>query len=139
MKRRYHRIFVFVPLGILICLSFINCGKKSTKEKSAHCSILPQGWLDFGPVETCCGTAHRSFEVANSGGGILTGSVTIGPDCDNFRIVSGDSSYSLGAGEAKMFTVEFRPQSVGENLCEIETGNVLCPDVSCRGEGVSPP
>ncbi len=115
----------------------MDCSSKSAKEKAPSCSVSPKGWLDFGQVETCCGTRYKSFTITNTGGGALKGTVT--EACDHYSIVAGDSIYSLGAGQSQTLTVEFRPQSEGDQICDIETGNGLCPDVFCRGTGVSPP
>ena len=32
MKKKYNRIFVFIPLAILVCFLFVACSKKSTKQ-----------------------------------------------------------------------------------------------------------
>jgi hypothetical protein len=137
MGTQYVRKYLFSLPVVLVCLTLTNCTSKSIKERSPTCSVSPEGWLDFGQVETCCGTRYENFTITNTSGGILSGNVR--ESCDHYTIVAGDSSYSLGAGQSQSFTVEFRPEAEGEQICDIETGNGLCPDVFCRGTGVSPP
>jgi hypothetical protein len=137
MRKKRPQISLFTVFVIVASFAFLDCSKRSTRERAPACSVSPKGWLDFGQVETCCETRYRSFTITNTGGGNFRGKVT--ESCDYYGIVGGDSSYSLGADQSQTFTVEFRPGSEGDQICDIETGNGLCPDVFCRGTGVTPP
>jgi len=94
------------------------------------CEVDPIN-LDFGTV-TVGDFVEMTFSISNTGGGILSG--TVSEACDDYSLV-GDASYSLGCPESKDFTVRFEPLSVGVINCTIETGNEVCVDVSCTGTG----
>jgi hypothetical protein len=101
----------------------------TTVALAPSCS-LSQAYLDFGDV--CIDqTRNESFAITNVGGGLVTGSVS--ENCSHYSIVSGGGSYSLGAGQARLVTVQFAPTSTGTKSCEIETGNDACRNVSCTG------
>ena len=70
-------------------------------------SVTPAS-LDFGAVEVNA-TADLSFTVSNSGGGTLTGSVTVLPP---FSIASG-ASYALDEGQSQGVVVRYSPTSGG--------------------------
>jgi hypothetical protein len=137
MRKNFKQICIYVALAGFLCCVFISCSSKSTRDIPPSCSVSPDGWLDFGQAEVCCGTRYKSFTITNTGGATLTGRLS--ESCDDFSVVSPDTDYSLTAGQSRTFTAEFRPESGGDKICDIETGNALCSDVFCRGRGVSPP
>ncbi len=77
-------------------------------------------------------TADQSFSITNTGGGTLTGSVSISGSF--FSIVSGGGSYSLGANQSRTVTVRFSPSAT---TCGVRTGTVTtggsCQSVSLSG------
>jgi hypothetical protein len=81
--------------------------------------------LNFGTILTTF--ADLPFTVTNTGGGTLTGSVTIAASSsgDVFSIVSGDT-FSLGPGESQEVVIRFTP----EELDLLYTGNA---EVSSNG------
>jgi hypothetical protein len=95
------------------------------------CQVSPTS-LDFGTV--CVGEySEGNFSITNTGCGVLSGNVS--ESCPDFIIVT-STSYSLGSGQSKTFTIRFQPASTGLKTCTIETGNSICSDVSCSGTGV---
>lgn len=93
--------------------------------------------LDFGALGIG-GTADQVFTITNSGGGLLTGTVSL-PSCAEFSLVTGAGAYSLPAGQAHTVTVRFQPQSTGDKACVVETGSALCSDVTVSGTGQNLP
>ncbi|NNE10354.1 MAG: choice-of-anchor D domain-containing protein, partial [Gemmatimonadetes bacterium] len=77
-------------------------------------------------------TADQSFTITNTGGGTLTGSVSISGSF--FSIVSGGGSYSLGANQSRTVTVRFSPSAT---TCGVRNGTVTtgggCSSVSLSG------
>jgi len=95
------------------------------------CDVSPDT-LDFGVV-TIGSTQDESFVLTNTGCTTLTGAIS--ESCDEYSIVSGGGSYSLGAGASRAITVRFSPDSCGVRPCTIETGVDICSDIACVGEG----
>jgi hypothetical protein len=93
---------------------------------------LPFGTVGIG------GSADQVFTITNSGGGLLTGTVSLA-SCADFTLVSGAGAYSLPAGQAHTVTVRFQPQSTGAKQCVVETGSALCSDVTVSGTGENLP
>lgn len=90
--------------------------------------------LDFGAV-VIDDYFDKSFTITNTCGDTLRGNVS--ESCDHCSIVSGQGSFFLAPCDTLTVTVRFAPTSSGVRECTIETGNSLCSDVSCTGEGVS--
>jgi hypothetical protein len=88
--------------------------------------------LDFGVVFVNS-SVEMSFTITNTGGGILSGSVS--ESSAHYDIISGGGAYNLGASESKVVTVRFAPISDGFHDCTVETGDALCIDVTCAGVG----
>lgn len=97
------------------------------------CSVVPVA-IDFGSV-TQGQSRDSTFIITNTGAGALSGSVS--ESCGEFSIVAGGGPYSLAAGETLQVTVRFAPTTAGAKLCTVETGNVLCSDVDCSGNGAA--
>lgn len=95
------------------------------------CEVSPAS-LDFGTVSVGH-NLDKTFTIMNTGAGVLSGSVSA--PCNHYSIVSGGGVYDLGADESVVVTVRFEPSSVGQHNCTIETGNDLCSDVPCTGQG----
>jgi hypothetical protein len=91
--------------------------------------------VDFGSVAVGS-WSDWSFELRNSGGGTLEGSVF--ESCPDITILSGAGPYSFRHGEGRMIGVRFAPQTPGEKSCLIETGSDLCLDVLVSGTGLGP-
>ena len=94
------------------------------------CGVDPDS-LGFGTVMVG-DSLDLTFTITNTGGGTL--SDTVSEACEDYSLV-GDSTYSLMAGQSDTFTVRFKPQSAGTKICTIGTGNDICSDVDCFGEG----
>lgn len=96
---------------------------------------LSAATLDFGPVPTGS-SADLAFSITNTGGGVLTG--TVSEACAEFSI-QGDATYSLGAQEAQQFVVRFAPATLGAKNCAIDAGSDSCAAIAASGEGTLPP
>jgi len=98
-------------------------------QETPQCQVSPTS-LDFGSINV--GSAsNQTFTITNAGGGTLTGSVS--ESCTHYSIVSGDGSYSLGAGQSRTVTIRFAPTSSGSKTCSVSTG---CAGVTCIGIGI---
>lgn len=116
-----------IETGTDLC-SDVDC----TGEGLGPVCDVSESSLDFGQV-TVGSTADLDFRITNTGGGWLTGSVS--DTCSHYSVITGGGSYNLGAGEFRDVTVQFAPASSGIHTCTIETGDALCIDVECTGEG----
>jgi hypothetical protein len=96
-----------------------------------ECDVSPD-WLYFGSVPVG-DYSEKTFTVTNTGQGTLQGNISNSFCNVAFSIQSGGGDYSLGPGEFVEVTVRYEPQYQGSHVCEIETDNVLCSDVSCSG------
>ncbi len=121
-----------VATGNDLCPTVAAAG---TAEAAPFCSISPPA-LTFGLVPVGQ-TADQSFTITNTGGGVVTGSIS--ELCDAFSIVSGGGAYSLGAGQSKSVTIRFSPTTGGSQSCLVETGSATCANVSASGTGDPPP
>jgi hypothetical protein len=93
------------------------------------CGVSPTV-LDFGSVAV--GQARDlTFDLRNSGGGTLCGSVTEG--CSDFSIIQNDSYCVTPPGFVRV-TVRFQPSALGYQECTISPGTG-CPTVTVRGIG----
>ena len=92
---------------------YVRC---EAREADPVLGIYPDHVVDFGKV--ACGTSKdmNTFIVANTGGGTLTGNVTVNSP---FSIVSSES-YSLAEGQTLNVMIRFAPTSEG-----ILNGNVM--------------
>lgn len=99
------------------------------------CSIDPPH-LDFDIVELGS-HADIQFSIRNDGGGSLGG--VLAATCGPFSILDSDRSYSLTAGQSKMFTARFTPEAEGEDACTLSTGSDYCAGVTAYGFGEAPP
>ena len=92
--------------------------------------------LDFGMVYV--GTqADTTFIITNTGGRILSG--TVSESCDHYNIESGGGDFNLAAAESLTVAVRFEPLVAGTHTCAIGVGNVLCEDVFVTGVAHDPP
>jgi hypothetical protein len=99
------------------------------------CSVEPITF-DFGSVNIG-DVVDTTFTITNVGtGGFLTGTVT--ETCGHFSIIPEDEPYSLAVDEEFVVTVRYAPLAPGVHECTIDTGNELCSDVTCTGEGIGP-
>jgi hypothetical protein len=90
------------------------------------CLVDPAA-LDFGTVLPGTPVA-RSFTLANTGGGLLAGTVT--SPCPSYTITAG-AAYSLAAGESQEVELLFTaPAQPGPYPCLLDTGGA-CADVAC--------
>ncbi len=102
--------------------------------RSPVCSVAP-ATLDFGTREA--GTdSLLSFQITNTGGGTLTGSVVLF-ECSGFSLESGGGDFALGAGASRAVTVRFSPVQSGSYACTVATGTAC--SVSLLGEAFELP
>ncbi len=102
-----------------------------TSDFAPVCSLSTAS-LDFGSMQP--GVAvERVFTITNSGGSLLSG--TVSSLCDELSIISMDGpTYDLQGGESRNFTVRF--QSVGGTPagafgCALDLESDLCEDIAC--------
>src|ERR1041385_739993 len=88
------------------------------------------GPLAFGSVPVGS-SAQRSFDLGNSGGGTLSGTVT-GASAD-FTVLN--PNFSLAAGAHGPITVQFNPSSTSAAPCTLSVGSAGCAPVICNGTG----
>jgi hypothetical protein len=77
-------------------------------------------------------STDRIFDVANTGGGTLTCSIT-GANGD-FSLID-DPTFSLPAGERATVRVRFTPSTAAAEACTLSVGGAGCSPVICRGSG----
>ncbi len=134
-------VVVFAPdqTGIFDCLiaSGTDCdvSVQGIGDPPPACVVTPSS-LDFGDVQVG-EAASLQFNVRNEGGGRLTGLVS--EVCSAFQIAEASPDFDLGAGEEKLFTVLFQPQSATEQICTIDLGNSDCAELEARGVGTAVP
>ena len=102
-------------------------------QRAAVCQVQPVS-IDFGTVFVGR-SKDTTFTIKNTGGGMLSGSVST--SCvSHYQIVATvppDDPYQLAHNEELLVTVRFEPVDVGTHVCTVETGDVLCSDVTCTG------
>ena len=85
------------------------------------------------------GGSAVNFQIRNSGGGTLSGSLS--ESCSQIELTqpSGGSGldYSLGGGETAYFGIGFAPTTPGPQNCTIETGNGMCADVRVLANAIT--
>jgi len=114
----------------------IGCSKKAsgpTAPAQAVCSVSPTA-LDFGSV-AAGQVATRTFTVQNTGGGYLSGTVTVPPG--SFRL-AGPGGYSLNADQSATISVQYFWQHAGSAQSTISTGSG-CATVQCTAVGETSP
>lgn len=72
-----------------------------------------------------------TMTVSNFGSEELTG--FIDEACNNFAIISGGGSFTLGSGQSHLVAIRFEPIEEGTHQCSIETGIDLCQSVVVIG------
>ncbi|MBD3162906.1 MAG: choice-of-anchor D domain-containing protein, partial [Candidatus Eisenbacteria bacterium] len=96
------------------------------------CVVEPET-LDFGEV-LVGGIAEETFTITNTGGGILSG--TVSETCPDFRIIEGGGGFALAAEEVLTVTLRFAPLAGGDAECTVTTGTDDCADLPCTGIGI---
>jgi hypothetical protein len=116
---------------------FVTCGpfgEEGQKPPAGDCSVSPT-WLDFDEVELGSSDT-KSFTITNSGGGTLSGAISLtGANCGQFSVVP--SSYNLSPSDPPLVViVTFSPSSTGHKMCTVDLdGQGLCPSVTLEGDG----
>jgi formylglycine-generating enzyme required for sulfatase activity len=118
-----------VSLGGTACGS-MGCSGTGTEQPPA-CQLTPSQ-LAFGSV-LVGQTKDLTFTIKNTGGGTLTGDVTV--SCAAYSLPVGVGSYSLAANQEKTVTVRFAPTSLGSQTCTVSLGGTVCGSVGCTGTG----
>jgi len=88
-------------------LTFPGNDKVTVNVANPTISVTPSS-IDFGTVSTGS-SVDKNFTVKNTGGGLLSGSASVGAP---YSIISG-GSYNLSGGQSQTVTVRFAPTSVG--------------------------
>ncbi len=122
------RVSALLLLCVLAALPFLGSCNSSSITTPAVCAISPTA-LGFGSVPVGL-TADRTITVKNTGGGTLTGTVSV--TCNQYSLV-GSGSYSVAGGDSAHITVRFSPTDVGVFPCTIATG---CDSVHVTGTGI---
>jgi hypothetical protein len=119
-------------LSLAALAAVLSCSSKSSSPPTAPtpsstCSLSATA-LSFGTV-TAGSSAERSFTLANTGGGTLSGTVSVpaGP----FSLV-GSPTYSLSAGQSVIEAVRYTWQQAGAASATVSTG---CGNVACSADG----
>jgi hypothetical protein len=99
-------------------------------ESPPLCLVEPDT-LDCGIV-IVGDSLDTSFDIINSGGGLLTGSVN--DTCGYYNVIAGGGAYALSAGETLHVRVRFKPDADGLFECWVATG-VECGNVYLMGSG----
>jgi len=86
--------------------------------------------LVFGSIDVGS-QRDLTFRIENTGGGTLSGSVSI--NSTDFSIVDGGGSFALEQSQGRVVTVRFSPLSPGAKMCTIDLGTGVCSEVSCTG------
>ena len=128
----------FTPAGVGAASCTLNSGSTQCGDISCSgtgqsatpvCAITPT-MVEFGS-SAIGSTSDRSFDVANTGGGTLTGTIT-GASGDFVLL---DTSFSLPAGERASMRMKFTPSTTGAEACTLSVGSAGCSPVVCRGSG----
>jgi hypothetical protein len=91
------------------------------------CEVTP-ATIDFGTISI--GNPKDSvFTIRNTGGGILSG--TVSESCDRYSIVSGGGWHDIPREDSLVVTVRFEPADTGVFYCTVQTGAEFCTDVFC--------
>ena len=127
------RSLVVALVALAVVVSATTCSKNASTPtqpppRSPECSVSPSS-INFGTVMT--GT-HRdtTITVSNTGGGMLSGSVS--ESCSDFSVV-GNSSYSLAEGESVSITLRFAPAAAGTRNCSVQASGGCT--IACAGTG----
>jgi len=81
-------------------------GTNVTSLNGSVISVSPMN-INFGTIPTNQ-VSSQTFSVQNNGGGVLTGAATVAAP---FSITNG--SYSLGAGQSQLISIQFAPNTTG--------------------------
>jgi len=108
----------------------------SAIELAPQCSLigshLENGVLEIFPVPV--GGSHTGYlGIKNTGGGYLTGQVTLEPSGGAFQVV-GSGHYSLHNEESTYLQIKFTPLEVGPASSVVHTGSI-CGDLMVTSEG----
>ena len=106
---------------------------KGTADVASACSVQPTT-IDFGLV-TVGSARDTTFTITNTGGGLLSG--TVSETCDDISIVSGGGAYGLAADETLTVTLRFSPMGSGVHTCSVKTRNAMCSNVTVIGHDES--
>lgn len=105
----------------------IETETRTIKQKISAFALNPEielmsGVVDFGAVTL--GDKKQKIEALlknkSSKAIEIISAEIIGPDREQFKIISGSERYSLKAGESRELTLEFTPKKVGKTSTEIE-------------------
>jgi hypothetical protein len=124
-----------ISMGNAFCGEVV-CDGVGDPPAAPACS-LSADTLHFGSV-AIGSFSDLSFTIANVGQGTLTGSVSELLCSAAFSIVSGESSYALGAGQTHAVVIRYAPTSANPLACTIEPGAACPSNVFCDGMGEPP-
>jgi hypothetical protein len=131
--------FAPTSVGTLTCAietGSVGCGDVyciGIGDVPSVCLVEPDT-LHFGAI-AMTDSLDKTFIITNTGGSILSGSVS--ETCGDYDVVAGQGPYNLAAGETLQVAVRFNPPGEGQYECTLETGTADCADVYCDGAGSS--
>src|SRR5207249_3862379 len=102
-------------------------------------ALAPPATISVSPSSRSFGSVplgsseDRSFTVQNVGGGVLSGSATVGIP---FSIVSG-GAYSLAMGQSQLVTVRFTPSAIGTSSSAVAFSGAAGTTRAVSGSGIS--
>jgi Bacterial Ig domain/Purple acid Phosphatase, N-terminal domain/Glucodextranase, domain B/Abnormal spindle-like microcephaly-assoc'd, ASPM-SPD-2-Hydin len=114
------------------------CSSVASAVARADFSVSPTGTVNFGSV-ALGSTAERTFTVSNTGGGTLSGNVSVTAP---FSIVSGSPFTLSGAGATQAVNVRFKPTTattVTTNLSFTAGGSTISSIVTGTGASETTP
>jgi YD repeat-containing protein len=118
-----------------------DCSGVASATARADFSVSPSGTMSFGSVNLGS-SADRTFTVSNTGGGVLSGSVSLGAPAGSganpFTIVSGNPINLSGASTTQNVTVRFTPSTtttVSTNLIFAVGGGTVSAIMTGTGTG----
>jgi hypothetical protein len=98
------------------------------------CQVSPSS-LAFGNLNVGACTDTQSFTIANTGGGLLAG--TVPAACGPYAVTAGAGAYSLPAGGSRRVSVKFCPVAQGFAECDLPlASNAACQAVPFYGVGL---
>ncbi|MCC7142916.1 MAG: choice-of-anchor D domain-containing protein [Candidatus Eisenbacteria bacterium] len=83
-------------------------------------------------------SAQETFTLRNAGGGLLRGEVALDCAAGAFSLTAGGGAYELAAGQERLVSVRFAPETEATHQCRIATGGA-CAAVLVSGRTLNAP
>ena len=122
-----------------------NCSDVSSSLSGGGLEIpllaMSAQYQNYGDINVNDCSSTYEFVVTNRESGTATGSVYLGGmDSDQFQLISGGGSFSLGAGESVSIFVKFCPTTGGSKTAGVVAQGINCNVVTAEisGNGIPP-